>query len=396
MNLFRKTRDRIFPPVQRLTPGVYHYQAPASAEVPYRLHLRIDPDGQSILIVNASTILHLNPTATEYAYHLIKQTPEDQAIAEIAHRYNTRKEIVRRDYHDLLDRLQTLIHTRDLDPVSSLNFNRHDPYSGATTAPYRLDCALTYHLPDGIGHIAPLERVSRELTQEEWQSILDKAWEAGIPHVVFTGGEPTLRPDLCALVAYAEKLGMVAGLITNGLRLAESKYLHELLMSGLDHVMILMDPTDDQCWEAIRDTLQEDISLTVHLTLTRHVLAGFDETLNRLAEMGVQNISLTAESMELKDTLKEKQQHVAELHLRLVWDLPVPYSQFHPVALELAGNDPEADISGTGAGQAWLYVEPDGDVLPGQGHYQDVLGNLLVEPWETIWQNAEKFKSPAG
>ena len=59
--------------------------------------------------------------------------------------------------------------------------------------------------------------------------------------------------------------------------------------------------------------------------------------------------------------------------LRLVYDLPVPYSRLHPVALELAQTGEEAP---QGAGKAWLYVEPDGDVLPAQGILK-VLGNLL-------------------
>jgi MoaA/NifB/PqqE/SkfB family radical SAM enzyme len=36
-----------------------------------------------------------------------------------------------------------------------------------------------------------------------------------------------------------------------------------------------------------------------------------------------------------------------------------------------------------GAGKAWLYIEPDGDVLPDQLINQ-VLGNILTDPWEKI------------
>jgi MoaA/NifB/PqqE/SkfB family radical SAM enzyme len=38
-----------------------------------------------------------------------------------------------------------------------------------------------------------------------------------------------------------------------------------------------------------------------------------------------------------------------------------------------------------GAGKAWLYVEPDGDVLPSQGMAGKVLGNLLTDSWSTIY-----------
>ena len=41
-----------------------------------------------------------------------------------------------------------------------------------------------------------------------------------------------------------------------------------------------------------------------------------------------------------------------------------------------------------GAGKGWLYVEPDGDVLPAQGINQ-VLGNIIRDPWELIWDRAK-------
>jgi MoaA/NifB/PqqE/SkfB family radical SAM enzyme len=60
----------------------------------------------------------------------------------------------------------------------------------------------------------------------------------------------------------------------------------------------------------------------------------------------------------------------------------VPYSGLNPVALELQAA--ERGIP-KGAGNAWLYVEPDGDVLPEQG-VNRLLGNLLSDPWEKIWK----------
>lgn len=401
LNMIRRIWERFFPPVQPLPVGVYHYQAPADAPFPYRLHLRVEEGGLGVLIVNASTVVHLNATATEYAYHLVQNTSEEEAVSAIAARYNVRKEIVRRDYHSLMERLNTLISTPDLDPVAFLDFTRDEPYSGAYSAPYRIDCALTYRLPDeSIRHHAPVDRAARELTREEWQTVLEKAWNAGVPHAVFTGGEPTLRTDLCDLIAHAEGLGMVTGLITDGLRLAEGKYLHELLQSGLDHVMILLDPDEDASWEAVRDTLAEDIALIVHVTVTRGLLARLESILDRLAEMGVQNLSLSANAIDLKEELQAARDLAAdragrsENPMRLVWDLPVPYSHFHPVALELAEATPEKEVVvETGPGRAWLYVEPDGDVLPTQGRYQQVLGNLLNDAWEAVWDRAREAVS---
>src|SRR5512143_1271998 len=92
---------RLFIPVAPLPPGIFHYQAPADAPVPYRLHLRLEPDGSGLLIVNASTILHLNQTAAEYAYHLIKQTPEDQMAREVSGRFRVGREQALQDFRML-------------------------------------------------------------------------------------------------------------------------------------------------------------------------------------------------------------------------------------------------------------------------------------------------------
>ena len=57
--------------IEPLQPGIYHYLASDDSPIPYRLHLRIEEDETGILIVNASTILHLNPTAVAYTLELI-------------------------------------------------------------------------------------------------------------------------------------------------------------------------------------------------------------------------------------------------------------------------------------------------------------------------------------
>ncbi len=217
MSILDNVRD-FFTPAKPLPAGVLHFQSPEDDEIPYRLHLRMHGDGSSLLVVNASTVLHLNPTATEYAYHFIKGTDDNDAAEAVSKRYHVKKEQALQDFQVFTERVHTLVHKEDLDPVSYLGFERVAPHSAGLTAPLRLDCALTYNLPKGAStDDAPTKRVDRELATEEWTSILDKAWGAGIPHVTFTGGEPTLRDDLPELIAYAEEKGMVSGLLSDGL-----------------------------------------------------------------------------------------------------------------------------------------------------------------------------------
>lgn len=368
-------------PTKPLEPGIYQYLSPAEDPRNYRLHLRLDPDGNGVLIINAATILHLNQTAAEYAYYLVHNWLPDRVARRMADRYQVSPDQARQDYQDLIERIQALINTPDLDPVTFLGFDRQRPFSGRITAPYRLDCALTYRLPVGADPtLAPNDRVKAELSLAEWKAILDKAWQVGIPHIIFTGGEPTLREDLPQLLAHTEQHGQVSGLLSDGLRLADPDYLDELLQTGLDHLTILLQPDNPVAWQALENALRQDLYVAVHLTISATNREEIPALLDRLAELGVKGISLSAAAPEMQPDLETVRNQVAHLNLDLVWNIPVPYSNFHPVALETQGQDQLE-----GAGRAWLYLEPDGDVLPSQG-INRVLGNFLHDPWEKIWR----------
>ncbi len=373
----------LFTKIKPLPQGLYQKQSAPAGGPPYRVHLRLHPDGSGVLIVNAATVLHLNPTAAEYAYHFVQGTPPAQAARQIASRYRINRDRALQDFQSFAGRIQDMITTPDLDPTSYLDFERVAPYSAALTAPLRLDCALTYRLPRGAkADYAPAKRVERELTTDQWCSLLDKAWAAGIPHVTFTGGEATLREDLPDLIARAEQNGQVCGLLTGGLKLADRKYLRGLLQTGLDHLLFILRPESDDSWRALKAALRADIFVTVHLTLNARRIKKANEVLEKLARLEVKSLSLSAaeDSPRMRTALGLARDRAAELGLSLSYDLPVPYSAEHPVAVETA----EDDIP-SGAGKAWLYVEPDGDVLPAQGMADKVLGNLLRDSWESIY-----------
>jgi hypothetical protein len=380
MNIINRLADRFAAKVQPLPEGVYHKQD-MQDDKPYRVHLRLQPDGSGLFILNASTVLQLNVTAAEYAYHFMRGTEPEMAAKQISARYRVSKDVALQDYQDFLDRIKTLISTPDLDPVSFLDFERVAPHSADLTSPLRLDCALTYRLrADSNAEYAPTKRVARELTTDEWRAILDKAWQAGIPHITFTGGEATLRDDLPELIAYAERNGQVCGLLTDGLQLLEKDYLSMLLQTGLDHVLFLLQPENGNSWAALEKVMAEDIFVTVHLTLNQDNITNAEETLERLASANVTSLSLTSSDASLSDTYDLLRDKTAALGLTLKFDLPVPYSASNPVVYEAQENAiPE------GAGKAWLYVEPDGDVLPAQGNYSKVLGNFLQDDWKTIY-----------
>ena len=366
--------------VTPLPPGTYHLQTDLEG-TPYRMHLRLHEDGTGLLIVNASTVLQLNPTAAEYAYQLVQGSSPEQAASEIASRYRVSKGMALEDYQDFVERVQALIRTPDLDPGSFLDFERAAPHSADLTAPLRLDCALTYRLhPETAPEYAPVKRVTRELNTEEWKTILYRAWEFGIPQVTFTGGEATLREDLPDLIAEAESNGQVCGLMTDGLKLRDQEYLSRLLQTGLDHILFLLQPENPASWQALETVLSEDIFVTVHMTLSKENITNAGETLKRLETLGVRNLSLTTSDESLQKEYDALRDTAAHARLMLRFDLPVPYSAYNPVALETH----EDDIP-RGAGKVWLYVEPDGDVVPSQRMAGKVLGNLLTDSWSAIY-----------
>lgn len=378
--------DRIFkrPPQKTdlLVPGIYHYQAPPDAAVPYRLHLRVEPDHTAVLVVNAATVVHLNTSAAAHALLLIRGLSEQEAAAEIASRYRVSRRRALDDHELLREQIVTLATTPELDPVLSLGLDRQDPSAVRPSAPYRLDLALTYRIGEGDA-TDPLarRRVDRELTAEEWKTVLTRAWQVGIPHVTFTGGEPTLRPDLVELIQAAEAQGQVTGLLTDGCRLASGDLLDRLSQAGLDHLLIAVSD-DPASLDGLKRAIASDIYTVAHWTLTPENAADPDARLKAFREMGVSAVSLSASqaSEAMTAAVSQARNRVARLGMDLVWDLPAPYSASNPINLEL-------EAPSTGAGRAFLYVEPDGDVLPGQG-IDRVLGNFLRDEWAAIWSAA--------
>lgn len=64
------------------------------------------------------------------------------------------------------------------------------------------------------------------------------AYRNGVREIDYSGGEPTVHPDLPKLISSAKQLGMErVCIITNGWRLAEQGYFQELKSAGLDEAL---------------------------------------------------------------------------------------------------------------------------------------------------------------
>lgn len=98
-------------------------------------------------------------------------------------------------------------------------------------------------------------RNTRDPSLEELKAaISDIAAQCAEPLLQLSGGEPTLRDDLPALIRHAKESGCgYVQLNTNGIRLAQDKeFTAQLAEAGLDIVFLQFDGTDDTIYNTLR------------------------------------------------------------------------------------------------------------------------------------------------
>jgi len=79
-----------------------------------------------------------------------------------------------------------------------------------------------------------------ELTTEQAKTMMDDLARFGVPVLLFSGGEPLVRPDLVELARYAVAKGMRAVISTNGTLISREK-AKELKDVGLSYVGVSLD-----------------------------------------------------------------------------------------------------------------------------------------------------------
>jgi radical SAM protein with 4Fe4S-binding SPASM domain len=277
-------------------------------------------------------------------------------------------------------------------------------------APLRMDLAITYRCNNKCEHCynQPNSPNANELDITQWKSILEKLWEISIPHVTFTGGEPTLRSDLPEMIDHAENVGIVTGLITNGRNLKDVKYVDRLVNKGLDHIQITFESVDerihnqmvgnDQAWvetvAGIKNAIDTPVYTLTNTTLTRLNAPKIEETIEFLASLEVEqfacnsiiyagkgeNISRIAfTESELIPILESIQDTADAYDIQFIWYTPTRYCEIDPNNLGLG-------VKRCSASHLAMAIEPNGTVIPCQSYYKG-LGNILHDSWESIWDN---------
>jgi radical SAM protein with 4Fe4S-binding SPASM domain len=374
------------------------------------LQLRVESQGQGVMVINANTVLHLNHPATAFAYFFMEGLSEQEVLKRIQRMYRVKTEQAKADYNKLVYTISTLAQTEKIDPVSFLEIEKEEPFTYDYSAPLRMDLALTFRCQNNCVHCyAGGPHETPEINTAQWKQVIDRLSEIGVFIVTFTGGEPTLRDDLTELLLYAQNKGMVTGLISNGRKLKDKTYVAALEKAGLDFVQITLEshkPTiHDKMTDAkgswnetlagIRNAVQSQIYVSTNTTLSKHNAPDFLDTIDFIKSLDVnafgcnsliysgkanevrEEFALSIEALtELMPKIRDKA-HL--LGLKFLWYTPTQYCRFDPVQLGLG-------VKSCTAAMINMCVGPNGDVYPCQSYFES-LGNILVEEWNQIWNN---------
>lgn len=364
-----------------IAPGLYPYRCEAGGTVT-RFYLRVDRDGQGVLLVNATAAARLTPSGIVIAKGLLEGEDREEILTKLAAGFRgVKPQEAERDVESVQGVLSTLASPGDNYPILNLPDPAFVPEAALLDKPLSAD--------------VPLAEAGRLLP------ILGRLWEEGIPHVTFLVGENPVAADLVRVVERAEDLGMIAGVRARGSDLVQGSLIKDLAQAGIDHIDILVLSVDTEvhdalagegdrrlALEALTHTCQNEVCPMANVALVSSTLATIEETLDDLARRGVRNVGFyalaTTEAGPCEAVAADGLPQVAAMVEQWASDADVRYLWYPPVRFEPAVSLAEQVRRGPRtAGDNTIRVQPDGTVIPPRGPFL-AAGNLLTDDWEAV------------
>ncbi|MEW5914300.1 MAG: 12,18-didecarboxysiroheme deacetylase [Thermodesulfobacteriota bacterium] len=266
----------------------------------------------------------------------------------------------------------------------------------------------------------------QELSTAQAKAMIDDLAEYGAPVILFSGGEPLMRPDLSELARYAIAQGLRAVISTNGTLISANK-AKELKDIGLSYVGVSLDGMQpvhdrfrgvagafDQALAGIRNCMAVGLKVGLRFTVYAKNAAEVPALFDLIEREGIPRVCfyhlvyagrgsrLADEDLshqgtrDLLDLIMDRSKALFRkgicpevltvdnhadgpyLYLRLLREDPARAAQ----VLELL-NWNEGNSSGRGIG----CVSWDGAVHPDQFWRHLSLGNVLERPFSQIWSD---------
>jgi len=266
-----------------------------------------------------------------------------------------------------------------------------------------------------------------ELTGDEVRRVLDDLAAFRVPAVLFSGGEPLIRPDILELVAYARGLGLHVVLSSNG-TLITPEIARRLVELKLAYVGISLDSATpethdrfrgvsgafERTMRGFRHCVEAGQKVGLRLTLSRPTFEDLDGVFDfiereRINRACFYHLVPTGRGKGVLDLTRAESRLAMDMILRRTRDfhdrgLPVeiltvdnhcdgPYmylkmkAEGHPRADEvcemLRWNGGGRHSSGVGIG----CIDFVGDAHPDQFWMHHSLGNVRDRPFSDIWQD---------
>jgi pyrroloquinoline quinone biosynthesis protein E len=286
----------------------------------------------------------------------------------------------------------------------------------ALAPPLALLAELTHRCPLQCPYCSnpvELERAAGELDTQAWMRVLDEAASLGVLQVHFSGGEPTARKDLEALVTHAADRGLYTNLITAGV-LIDAKRMATLVAAGLDHVQLSVQDFEPanadriggfagghaRKLEAARLVREAGLPLTINAVMHRQNLGHLDAIIDLAVALGAGRLEVAhvqyygwalknrAALMPTRAQLERATEIVMAARERLKGTLVIDY-----VVPDYYARRPKSCMGGWG--RRFLNVNPAGKVLPCHAaqtiaglEFDSVLERSLAE----IWVDSEAFQ----
>jgi len=289
------------------------------------------------------------------------------------------------------------------------------------------NCTRRCNLACAHCYLDASDRAARdELTTEEGRALVDDVAAMGSPVLLFSGGEPLLRPDVFELGALAIERGLRAVLSSNG-TLVTPDVARRIAEIGFSYVGVSIDGTrathdelrrKDGALEAamagIRNCLAAGVKSGIRFTLNRRNAADLDAVLDLVERHGVPRFcmyhlvyagrgrEMVADDVEPAETrriVEHLLDRTRDWHERGV-ETEVLTTDNHAdgilIEQRLAAAEPGrlAEVrellrrhGGCSAGTKMANVDARGDVHPCQFWGHVTLGNVRERPLSAIWND---------